>query len=215
MKEIGFKPTDTLAGQIKRLPPEGLKMVNQMLMFYWKQFRRMRKLSGVIVMPPMFAATTRVLAAEKAQDPMSKDITCKPGCNHCCKHVVDITTVEAQAIVHYARERGVPIDRDHLARQAGHHAATWNELGPKYRECAFLRADGLCSIYEVRPLPCRKLFVVTDPELCDSIKHPGGQVGRWNSIEVEALTTVAMTVWPTGPLPAMILEVLDAQGKKR
>ena len=72
----------------------------------------------------------------------------------------------------------------------------------------FLGNDGLCSIYKDRPLSCRKYFVVSDPTLCDTSRHPGGQTLTWVDAHVEVLTTAAYTAAGCGFMPTMLLGAL-------
>ena len=101
------------------------------------------------------------------------------------------------------------LDPDRLQRQAEATQDTWRDLAPEDRSCAFLEdATGSCRVYDQRPGACRKYHVITDPELSDTVAHPGQEVGRWFSAEAEAVVSAAFTIWPSGTLPAMLLRVL-------
>lgn len=90
---------------------------------------------------------------------------CSPGCDHCCKMAVSLTYGEAKLIgdrigIQPIMPKTINMDRE--------------ELVQKYMgvPCTFLE-DGLCSIYDDRPLACRTHFNVSNyPDLCDIIKHP-------------------------------------------
>ncbi len=94
-------------------------------------------------------------------------VTCHKGCSACCHLEVEITADDA-AVLAQAVNNGVHIDRMQLAERAKRvkHDALWaRPINPDNR-CLFLGADGACRVYESRPAACRKLSVVSDPELC-------------------------------------------------
>jgi Fe-S-cluster containining protein len=64
-------------------------------------------------------------------------ITCQPGCSSCCVDGLLVLPVEAAAIAHHVRKRGLVHRRD------------TNDA------CVFLDDDGRCGVYEARPLLCR------------------------------------------------------------
>ena len=115
--------------------------------------------------------------AHQASDHDFGRISCRKGCTGCCRQLVLAELSEAEYIL--ARnpevvERVLPKLVEHaqfaaqlpdtLASEEAEHAATeayWQRNLP----CAFLE-DGLCSVYEDRPLPCRTHFVLSDPALC-------------------------------------------------
>jgi Fe-S-cluster containining protein len=72
------------------------------------------------------------------------DMRCGSGCSHCCHTRLSITAVEAQPIV------------DEILTWPPERKATLraNALASTDR-CAALDANGLCLIYEVRPVVCR------------------------------------------------------------
>lgn len=90
---------------------------------------------------------------------------CGAGCAHCCAQPVMLLASEARVI---GREVGVAVaDVPHERRNAD--PPRWRGQGC---ECPFLR-DGRCSIYAVRPLPCRLLYNLDkDARLCVHEKEP-------------------------------------------
>lgn len=107
-------------------------------------------------------------------------ISCKKGCSACCRMPVDSSVQEALLIV----DRFPDVVRDVLPEIEAQgdffdklcdEQADWTSLEGQHaiasawwkedRRCAFLR-DGLCSIYEARPLACRNYHVVSDPAKC-------------------------------------------------
>lgn len=73
-----------------------------------------------------------------------EDMRCGSGCSHCCHTRLSITAVEAQPIVDEVSTWSP--DRK-AALRANVQAST--------DRCAALDANGLCLIYEVRPVVCR------------------------------------------------------------
>jgi Fe-S-cluster containining protein len=97
-------------------------------------------------------------------------VSCRKGCSFCCHYNVDVNSGEAMVIVDYCRQNGIDIDRGYLEQQA---LLKRNEvpLHPTHSRCIFLK-DGLCSIYAVRPISCRKYYVTNDPKYCDVPSYP-------------------------------------------
>lgn len=113
--------------------------------------------------------------------------TCRAGCSACCHQLVMTTMAEARAtaeLIHDLPE--AELRRLELSLEGWLSAtsdlrrrlqeAADDELEPvveaiasdywrKRIPCPFLR-EGLCAVYEVRPLACRHHFSLSDPELC-------------------------------------------------
>jgi Fe-S-cluster containining protein len=134
------------------------------------------------------------------------DVQCRKGCAACCHVHVDAFRHEVALLRLVAKAEGIKIDYARLERQATKNADTWRELAPEDQRCVFLADDRTCRVYEHRPGNCRKYLVVTDPDLCDMVKHPGGKVGIIFSIEAEIEHSAAMTVYGAGNMAAMLLD---------
>lgn len=113
--------------------------------------------------------------------------TCHAGCDACCHQLVMTTSAEARAAASFMR--GLPrAEQARLAaRLDGWLEATGalrqrlqevhdDELEPVVEAiatdywlqripCPFLN-EGLCALYEARPLACRHHFSLSDPALC-------------------------------------------------
>jgi len=104
------------------------------------------------------AATSRLAEGLLARAPAGA-VACQAGCDHCCHQSVGVTPPEALAIWQHLSSS---LSSSALAQVASHVAATHDRtrgLGSRDRyspdqPCAFLR-EGVCTIYEVRPLACR------------------------------------------------------------
>lgn len=96
-------------------------------------------------------------------------LSCGKGCHACCRQNVTIWEDEAAVIADYCKEHGIDIPRAYLEE---HLKYGWKEVArTEVGWCVFLK-DGLCSIYPVRPLACRKYLVVSHPDKCDTVKYP-------------------------------------------
>ena len=135
-----------------------------------------------------------------ATSPHRHEVKCQRGCAHCCRNYVGIFPHEGRLLREFAAEQGVEIDEGRLARQAQKTEKTWQTLAPEDQDCVFLGEDQACKVYEHRPGSCRKYLVITDPEQCDAVKHPGGEVAVIFNLEAEVMYSAAMTGISTAPL---------------
>lgn len=80
---------------------------------------------------------------------------CGEGCSHCCNMAVTVTEYEAQRIaaetgLSYVQQKSLDLeDIDSVIRQRDIDVRRYTRV-----PCPFLK-DSRCSIYRVRPLPCR------------------------------------------------------------
>jgi Fe-S-cluster containining protein len=73
-------------------------------------------------------------------------IKCALGCHSCCKPALTVGPLEAAAI-----REGLAGDHSRAAELRALEATNPH----RGKRCSFLRADGGCGIYELRPLVCR------------------------------------------------------------
>lgn len=137
-----------------------------------------------------------------------REITCRKGCAACCHLHVDIFHHEAEMLLLAMSTDGIEIDRARLERQATKDDETWHELAPEDQRCVFLGEDRTCRVYEHRPGSCRKYHVLSDPDLCDAVKHPRAKVGIMFDTEGEIVHSAAMTVYGGGTMAAVLLQHL-------
>lgn len=89
--------------------------------------------------------------------------SCTKGCSFCCYVNVDITDEEAKVLIPHV----TPDVKAKLEKQRHITQKTYATLPYKDRACAFL-VNGTCSVYNDRPLACRKYMVTGDKELCNT-----------------------------------------------
>jgi len=142
-----------------------------------------------------------------APDENKKDIQCKAGCTHCCYIEIDVSRDEAAAILAFCREKGLTVDKEYLEQQVAAGRKTFSAVS----RCAFLK-DNLCSIYEVRPVACRKHWVNTDPALCDFSGNTANAVGNYFDINTEILASAMLQVAEAIPLEKALLDELTGSG---
>jgi Fe-S-cluster containining protein len=104
---------------------------------------------------------------------------CRAGCDTCCQLYVMIPPGVAEAIGAYLADRLDPAAlaalRGELEKAAAAAAALADPSKLRHR-CPLLGADGLCTIYEVRPLTCRA-FTSKSVAACRSLVFdPDGAV---------------------------------------
>ncbi len=79
-------------------------------------------------------------------------IHCRAGCTDCCHHVFKISQIEAEHVAEGVRRLEAEA-RTALAERAREYIAAGDAA--QRRPCPALR-DGVCTIYEHRPLICRR-----------------------------------------------------------
>lgn len=121
-------------------------------------------------------------------------MSCLKGCAHCCYINVDITSDEAELILLYAEHKKIEIDWDKLELQASHEDDR-RKLKYEDRACVFLnKENNECRIYDHRPMSCRKHFVQSKPDKCNSSKYPGGSVKIYSFNIVELILSALFNV---------------------
>lgn len=110
---------------------------------------------------------------------------CKKGCSSCCSLYVDLTAIEAENIRRYILDNKSDDEisvyktklkdmREDMETTSRPYELSKEELDKLHYEyalkdtpCMFLKEDGACSIYEARPLSCRKFIVFSPRDKCD------------------------------------------------
>jgi len=133
----------------------------------------------------------------------AKKISCKKGCSFCCYLHVDITSAEADILAEHVTEKH---QIKQFMVQSNHNLDTWGELPYQDRKCAFL-VNGECSVYEDRPMSCRKYLVINDPQKCNTefkVQTTEG-VGL---MSVEAILAATVMKYQSGTMSNMIYHAL-------
>lgn len=114
----------------------------------------------------------RLVDAEAATSDIP--LSCKKGCSACCHMEVEVTSYET-GILKAVVEGGHKIDRERLLRQSLRSVqdSVWKQ-GTRNSDnrCVFLNQEGSCSIYEHRPVMCRRHSVSTPAINCDTPDAP-------------------------------------------
>ncbi|UCD52048.1 MAG: hypothetical protein JSW27_05295 [Phycisphaerales bacterium] len=112
--------------------------------------------------------------------------TCKRGCCHCCRYHIVTNIAEAHTLAQYIKREFSAEQIDELRRRTqqwhawdnsrpGRHplpsAARPIDLLRNSPYCPLL-VDGACSVYPVRPVPCRTHFVRSGPRFCRAASDP-------------------------------------------
>ena len=192
---------------LENLPERERRHAMECMTFYEKEWQRIAGLAdGPSTAYSIHGALDERMRHMLATSPHGQDVKCSKGCAACCHLHVDITAKEAELLamcVQQAQE--VSIDRQRLDRQAD---SDWDALPITDRRCVFLGEDRACTVYEHRPGSCRKYFVVTDPEYCDSELHPGHDVGILFDMEGELMHAAALKTHGMGSMASMLREAL-------
>lgn len=141
---------------------------------------------------------------DKAIKDSGRDHSCKKGCNFCCRMNVDILPEEAELIAVYCASNDIVISKEYLKKQmkVRKEMIAFSAVGV----CVFLK-DGLCSIYPVRPLACRKYLVASPAEDCDIKNYGYKKVAVVCDISVEVLDS-AFTCASSGEAPIRLPKAL-------
>lgn len=141
-------------------------------------------------------------------------VTCSKGCNHCCYWPAPISLLEgADIYIQLKREhRWVKTVQDKISKAAdavtGLSYSVWLHSATP---CVFLE-NGLCSIYDVRPMSCRTALSKGDPFECQphnlmqarSLYPRTGYLDRFHRAE-QAIFKQFNGEWHTMPIPTAVL----------
>jgi Fe-S-cluster containining protein len=99
------------------------------------------------------------------------EVSCFKGCSACCHMEVEITAYEADILKDIV-EGGHVIDSARLRKQSEREVQDplWRQgrRGENNR-CVFLNGEGACSIYEKRPVMCRRHSVKSPAKNCETL----------------------------------------------
>ncbi|MBC7658865.1 MAG: YkgJ family cysteine cluster protein [Chitinophagaceae bacterium] len=115
------------------------------------------------------AYDTALLFIKEVEQKSSEPISCRAGCGFCCHQPVYVSTTEFEAIKDHLVTHNIKVD---LAKVQAQHDdisdGIYHKLKVPERRCVFLGDNSACTIYEARPLMCRRHVVYSDPQHCAS-----------------------------------------------
>lgn len=129
-----------------------------------------------------------------------KPITCRQGCHACCSEPLHVNMAEAKVIVNAippGELEGVKARTKEWADQAEASGLLKEELPLawdwlKFKLVCPLLKNGLCLVYQNRPMGCRSHNAVGDPALCHSIE--GRKIQKYfYSPELDQMTAFTLT----------------------
>lgn len=208
MKQKEIKISQSLSGILEQMDENQVAIVQDMFSFYMEQYQELRLNNNA----ESVSAAIHDSVSEFIDETISESkhtSTCSKGCSFCCFQRVDISDDEATLIISYSKEIGFEIDLETLKHQQ--HAKSdieFSILPTILKRCVFLDKKGECSIYKHRPSSCRKLVVMSDPKLCDTVSNPNGEIGKIVSLEAEVITSSSLNVRDFGSMSEMILKQL-------
>lgn len=130
-------------------------------------------------------------------------VSCKKGCSFCCYIHVDISDTEAQILAPKVTPN-MAIELLNQGQKVG--VTAWSTLPYKERKCVFLK-NGECSVYEDRPLACRKYLVVNPPKKCNTEFSTNPTVGV-GMFQVEAAASAVYLKYGLGSMARQILKYI-------
>ena len=132
---------------------------------------------------------------ERLSTKHQSEINCSSGCHDCCAPELSVTRVEADQIKRFLlNDPALVVSLKQLATQDPHRGT----------RCTLLNEEGLCSIYEARPVVCRShgapVLVQIDEkregiDACPKNFQSGMnmlEVGDW--INIETLNTMTALI---------------------
>ncbi len=134
-------------------------------------------------------------------------ISCAAGCSACCHGRVDISKHEKRLIMPHIKAKEVDRERLHKQCQALEQGV-WDQLPFADRRCVLLDAQDRCSIYENRPLLCRRYFVTSEKSHC--YDESWEELTRPGNIDADAYLSAVFTKFKFEALPLFLRDQLQA-----
>ncbi len=141
--------------------------------------------------------------------------SCQKGCASCCNLEIEITAEDAELLAQAVIENNIPFDKERLIEQASRKRLDplWERRVHSENRCVLLNAENACSVYESRPMVCRKHAVVSPADDC---MRPGGEpLPRTIPInEIIISANLNITSGDHGSFASMLLSELNKQQVK-
>lgn len=160
MKTISWSPI------CEELHSEDPKLFRKNLAYYIDSLESLIEIEGYAeTVTSVFKLVDHaILEASKHKNSLLANSTCKRSCSACCHVRVDTSYSEAARLWDLNREK-ILSNRDKIEKLAGLNAFDRWRLPHSEKACVFLE-NNECSVYEDRPIACRKYFVTSDPKIC-------------------------------------------------
>ena len=131
-------------------------------------------------------------------------LSCTRKCSSCCYQNVDVFDAEAKLYAAMIKE-GHEYNSYEFKKQLN---MTKDDYKSRPRPCIFLK-KGECTIYDQRPVACRKYFVVTPSEKCHIEPNSPNKVGLPPMLESEIVYTAYGTAHEgIGPMVSSVNKYL-------
>lgn len=122
-------------------------------------------------LPLAYKLSASQIREESVKDtalPENRGITCKVGCDFCCKRQIFISIAEAMEIVEYLKLNKKWED---VSKKLSNLDMDLAMAGPEIYaamniDCVLLEAHK-CTAHRVRPIACAVHYVISDPKNCD------------------------------------------------
>lgn len=213
MPDLGYV-SSTLKGAVQEMSDRDRALARDCYEHWHSEWQRLIPEDALNVAHTVHGVIDERIQSLLATSKHGREVTCTKGCAACCHLRVDINGREAALLIAVAAAAGIEIDEARLRRQADKNNDTWHELTREDRRCVFLAEDRSCRVYEHRPGACRKYQVLSEPDLCDMDKHPGGKVGIVFDVQAEIAHSAAMTVYGTGGMASMLLQACSTHNRE-
>ncbi len=204
-KEGYYNISHHITDQLNKLSEKEKHLIADAIEFYMAQYKHVKNQVDPASTAYNFNTHVDELIKETPV-PEGEKISCKKGCSYCCHLHVEISQDEAVLILKHAKENNIPINWDRLKKQSKHDLDTYGNMPAKKRKCNFLGSDGSCTIYEVRPINCRKMFSLDDPDKCD-IGTGIRNIKKFVHMKAEIVNSAIATVSEFGSMSKMLLKI--------
>lgn len=172
------------------------------------------------MMVRIFGAIEHTISALRVQDPPPRPLACEAGCNYCCSVQVQVLAPEVLYLAGYLKRTRRQEELAALSAALADFGDQVKDLTPDRRSamkapCPLL-VDGLCSVYEARPIACRSANS-TDAQRCQAVLDPDSSVGAVETYSHQvtvcrqATKALAAGMRDTG-LAIAVLELTSALG---
>ena len=172
-----------------------LNHIEKPLMFYLENLEKLKSYDYKYIVSEIY----RIIDNDIKQDIDKEKVLCKSSCSLCCGLQVSVTPQEAINIYNKYKDL---IDWEAVKERKDMTDIEY--FRDNNNKCMFLK-DNKCSIYQDRPMSCRKYFVQSRPELC-GIK-PHGQVLINFSKLAEIFYSACITVFGVDSLENLLHKI--------